>query len=92
MPLEFRWDRGKADANLEKHGVSFEEASAVFGDPLSITVPDPDHSEDEARFVLVGQSFRGKHLVVVHSEREGGIRIVSARLATRRERRDYEQT
>jgi uncharacterized DUF497 family protein len=92
MPLEFRWDRGKADANLEKHDVSFEEASTVFGDPLSITVPDPDHSEDEARLVIVGQSFRGKLLVVVHSEREDGIRIISARLATRRERRDYEQT
>lgn len=91
MPLEFRWDREKGAANIEKHGVSFEEASTAFGDPLSITVGDPDHSEDEARFVLVGQSFRGKLLVVVHSEQEGGIRIISAREATRRERRDYEQ-
>ena len=91
MPLEFTWDRAKADANLDKHNVSFEEASTAFGDPLSITVPDPDHSEDEARFVLIGQSFQGKLLVVVHSERQGGIRLISARPATRRERRDYEQ-
>ncbi|MCP3997282.1 MAG: BrnT family toxin [bacterium] len=77
MPLDFTWDRAKASANLKKHDVSlFEEASTAFGDPLSITVPDPGHSEDEARFVLVGQSFQGKLLVVVHSERE---------------RRDYEQ-
>ncbi len=91
MPLEFSWDSEKAVANLEKHRVSFEEASTAFGDPLSITVRDPDHSEEEARFVMVGQSFRGRLLVVVHSAREGSIRIISAREATRRERRDYEQ-
>ena len=60
MPLEFSWDSEKAVANLEKHRVSFEEASTAFGDPLSITVRDPDHSEEEARFVMVGQSFRGR--------------------------------
>ena len=91
MPLEFTWDRSKATSNLEKHGVSFEEASTAFGDPLSITVPDPDQSHDESRFVLMGQSFRGKLLVVVHSERGESIRIISARAATRRERREYEQ-
>lgn len=91
MPLEFTWDREKAAANLAKHGVAFEEASTAFGDPLSVTVHDPDHSDDETRFVLVGQSFRGKLLVVVHSERGGSIRMISAREATRRERRDYEQ-
>ena len=91
MAREFTWDPRKAAANLEKRGVSFEDASTAFGDPLSVTVGDPDHSEDEARFVLIGQSFRGQLLVVVHSERESGIRIVSAREATRRERRDYEQ-
>lgn len=91
MPVEFRWDRQKAARNLKKHGVSFKEASTTFGDSLSITVQDPDHSEGEARFVLVGQSFRGKLLVVVHSEREGSIRIISAREANRRERKDYEQ-
>ena len=91
MALNFSWDRGKAEANLEKHGVSFEEASTAFGDPLSLTVHDPGHSDDETRFVLVGLSFTGTLLVVVHSERKEGIRIISAREATRRERRDYEQ-
>ena len=68
MPLEFTCDRDKAASNLAKHAVSFEEASTTFGDPLSITVHDPDHSESESRFVLIGQSFRAKLLVVVHSE------------------------
>ncbi len=89
--MEFSWDSDKAAANAEKHGVTFEEATTAFGDPLSITVHDPEHSEDETRFVLVGQSFTGKLLVVVHSERESGIRVISAREATRRERRDYGQ-
>jgi len=89
--MKFSWDSDKAAANAEKHGVTFEEATTAFGDPLSITVHDPEHSEDETRFVLVGQSFTGKLLVVVHSERESGIRVISAREATRRERRDYGQ-
>ena len=91
MPLIFSWDPKKSAANLEKHGVSFEDASTAFGDPLSVTVGDPNHSGDETRFVLVGQSFRGRLLVVVHSEQENSIKIISAREATRRERRDYEQ-
>jgi uncharacterized DUF497 family protein len=91
MGLLFNWDGRKAAANLEKHGISFEEATTAFGDPLSVTVHDPDHSEDETRFVLIGQSFQGKLVVIVHSELESGIRIISAREATRRERRDYEQ-
>ena len=91
MSLEFSWDPKKAVDNLGKHGVSFEEASTAFGDPLSITVDDPDHSENEARFILVGQSFMGKLLIVVHSELEEGIRLISAREATLRERRTYEQ-
>ena len=91
MAMLFTWDARKAAANLEKHGVSFEEASTAFGDPLSVTVHDPDHSDDETRFVLIGQSFQGKLVIVVHSELENGIRIISAREATRRERRDYEQ-
>ncbi|MCG6868496.1 MAG: BrnT family toxin [Gammaproteobacteria bacterium] len=89
--MEFAWHARKAVANLKKHGVSFEDASTAFGDPLSVTVGDPDHSEDEARFVLIGQSFRSQLIVVVHSEAKDGIRIVSAREATRRARRDYEQ-
>jgi uncharacterized DUF497 family protein len=81
----------KATANLSKHDVSFEEATTVLGDPLSLTIRDPAHSEDETRYVLIGQSFRGRLLVVVHTEVDDSIRIVSARAATRRERRTYEQ-
>ena len=92
MGLEFSWNAEKAALNLSKHGVTFEEASTVFGDPLSVTVFDPDHSEEESRFVIVGQSFEGKLIVVVHSELEDSIRIISARLATRREREVYEQS
>lgn len=89
--MNFEWDSNKAAANLEKHGVSFEEASTAFGDPLSLTVDDPGHSGDEQRFVLLGLSFRGRLLVVAHTDRGDVVRIISARLATRRERRDYEQ-
>lgn len=91
MPLSFEWDESKARSNLAKHGVSFEEASTVFGDPLSLTIPDPDHSESEDRFVIVGHSHQGKLLVVVHSNRGDNIRIISARRANRRERRNYEE-
>ena len=91
MALEFIWDPEKAASNLEKHGVRFEDASTAFGDSLSITIPDPAHSESEHRYVLMGRSIGGQLLVVVHSERKGSIRIISAREATRRERRDYEQ-
>ena len=91
MALEFTWDANKAASSLEKHGVSFEEASTAFGDPLSITVHDPNHSEDETRFVLVGLTFEGKPVIVVHVELEDSIRIISAREATRLERNDYEQ-
>jgi uncharacterized protein len=91
MALRFSWDPRKAAANLRKHGVAFEEASTAFGDPLSITVPDPDHSADEERFVLIGVSRQHRLLVVVHGERsEEEVRLISARLANRRERRDYE--
>jgi len=91
MGLKFSWNPEKAASNLAKHGVSFEEASTIFGDPLSFTVSDPDHSDNEFRFVIVGQSFQGNLLVVVHSELEDSIRIISARQATRREREAYEQ-
>ena len=91
MALEFSWNPSKAAANLEKHGVRFEDASTAFADPLSITVPDPAHSDDEQRYVMVGRSIEGKLLVVVHSERKDSIRIISAREASRRERREYEQ-
>jgi uncharacterized protein len=89
--VHFEWDPEKAGANERKHGVSFGEAATAFGDPLSLTIADPDHSDREDRFVLLGESFRGRLLVVVHTEREDRIRLISARLATRRERRAYEE-
>lgn len=91
MSLIFKWDKRKAAANLKKHGVSFQEAATVFGDPLSITIEDPDHSEDEPRFIIIGQSYQGQTIVVAHAERGDNIRIISARLATRRERQAYEE-
>ena len=91
MPLGFEWDETKAGANLTKHGVSFEEAATVFGDPLSLTIPDPAHSQAEDRFVIIGQSHRRKLLVVVHTERGDNIRVISARRASKRERKVYEE-
>lgn len=88
--LEFEWDERKAEANLKKHGVSFFEAASAFLDELGLVIADPDHSEEENRFVLVGQSVYGRVLVVVHVERGVRLRIISARQATRREREDYE--
>ena len=91
MPLRFAWDARKAAANLRKHGVSFAEAATAFGDPLSITIADPDHSVTETRFILIGRS-RNDHLVVVaHMERGETIRLISARPASRRERDRYEE-
>ena len=89
--MRFEWDREKAAANHEKHGVTFEEAATAFGDPLSITILDPDHSDDEERYVLVGLAESGRLVVVVHTDRDDSIRIISARLASRGERRSYEQ-
>lgn len=86
----FEWHRAKAKANLQKHEISFEEAMSVFADPLSVTLADPDHSADESRFIDIGLSTRGEVLVVVYTERESTIRIISARRATRLERRVYE--
>jgi uncharacterized DUF497 family protein len=88
--LIFEWDPEKAQGNLNKHGVSFEEATEVFSDPLSLTVPDPDHSQAEDRFVTLGSTRNAVLVVVVHTDREGRVRIVSARKATPKERKDYE--
>jgi len=85
------WDEEKAQANLQKHGVSFEEADSVFDDPLSITIPDPDHSIGEDRYIDIGQSSKKRILVVVYAERRKRIRLISARLATRAERKKYEE-
>ena len=91
MPLTFEWDSRKARSNLAKHGVGFQEASTIFGDPLSLTIPDPEHSLSEERYITVGRAFSGKLLVVVHTERGDNIRIISARRASRRERKFYEK-
>ncbi len=91
MPLTFEWDPLKARSNLAKHRVGFEEASTVFGDPLSLTIPDPEHSRTEKRYVTMGIAFTGKLLVVVHTDRGNNIRIISARRASRRERKSYEK-
>ena|SRR5438128_7827305 len=89
--LRFNWDRDKAAANLRKHGVDFHEAATAFGDPLSITVPDPEHSIGEERWLLVGQSVARRLVVVAHTEQGDEIRIINARPATRRERQTYEE-
>jgi uncharacterized DUF497 family protein len=91
MPLRFEWDPEKADSNYRKHGVSFEEAATVFGDPLSITIADPDHSAQEHRFITVGSSASGRVVVVSHTDRDDATRIINARLATRLERKSYEE-
>jgi uncharacterized DUF497 family protein len=88
--MEFEWDLRKAERNLAAHGVSFDEASTVFGDPLAATAEDSAHSEVENRFVTIGQSSSGRLLVVIHTERGERIRLISARTATHRERRQYE--
>jgi uncharacterized DUF497 family protein len=87
----FEWDPKKAEANLSKHGVSFREAVSAFGDPLSMNMADPDHSEAEERFIVLGMSDRYRLLVVSYTERPPRTRIISARLATRHERKQYEK-
>ena len=89
--MHFEWDFAKAAENLRGHGVSFEEATSVFFDPLSQTGRDPDHSVVEERFVTFGLSSGGRLLVVAHSERGDRIRLISARPATRAERKLYEE-
>jgi uncharacterized DUF497 family protein len=87
----FEWDHAKAKVNLRKHGVSFEEASTVFGDVRSVTVHDPEYSNEEDRFVDIGFSGKLRLLVVVYTEREDRIRIISARRATTKEQKIYEE-
>lgn len=89
--MSFEWDPRKATSNLAKHGVSFDEAASVFVDPLAASGPDPDHSIDESRYVTFGVSGLGRLLVVSHTHRSGAIRIISARRATRAERKIYEE-
>ncbi len=92
MTIGFEWDEAKAKSNFRKHGVSFDDAVTVFDDRLAITLDDPDHSEEEQRFVTIGNSNAGRLLVVCHSDRPNRIRLISARKANRRERRYYEDT
>ena len=93
MPgIAFEWDRRTDVANLRKPGVGLGEASPVFDDPLSITIPDPDHGSDEDRFVIVGMSDKRSLLIVVHTIRGERIRLISARPATKHEKRKYEDS
>jgi uncharacterized DUF497 family protein len=89
--MEFEWDLAKARRNERKHGLRLEEAATVFGDPLAVTFADPDHSTEEPRFLTIGISGLGRLLIVSHTERAGRIRLISAREATRRERKIYEE-
>lgn len=91
MGYIFEWDPVKANANVRKHGVTFDEASTVFGDPLNLLMADPDHSYDEDRSLLLGMSNRRKLLVVAFAERPPRTHLISARRATRHERRRYEE-
>ena len=92
MALSFEWNKRKAESNLRAHGVSFREATTVFADPLAITISDPDHSSAEMCFLDIGLSCFGRLLVVSYTERANKIRLISARLAARNERRQYEET
>ena len=88
--LSFEWDIEKAKGNERIHGITFDEASTVFADPLSLTINDPLHSEKEERFILMGISHKNRMLIVVHTERGDNIRVISARRATKKERLYYE--
>ena len=92
MALNFKWDDKKAKSNLLKHNISFEEASTAFADNLSITIEDPLHNEDENRLILIGKSIYFKTLVVIHLEQTDSIRIISARKATKKEQKFYEES
>jgi uncharacterized DUF497 family protein len=89
--MEFEWDEDKAAANLAKHGVSFEEAQTVFDDPLYVDFYDPDHSIAEHRYIIIGESQARRLIIVSYTERDGKIRLISAREVTRSEREAYEE-
>jgi uncharacterized DUF497 family protein len=91
VPVDYEWDEEKAARNLEKHGISLADAATVFGDPLYVDFYDPDHSSDEQRYLVIGMS-RESHLVIVsYTERNDGIRLISAREVTSAERKAYEE-
>ncbi|MEM6837062.1 MAG: BrnT family toxin [Cyanobacteria bacterium P01_C01_bin.120] len=89
--MQFEWDENKAERNLSKHGVPFEEVKTVFDDSLYVDFYDPDHSEDEERYLIVGESNQGRVLLVSYTERGNSIRLISAREVTRTERQAYEE-
>jgi uncharacterized protein len=89
--MEFEWDEGKAETNLIKHGVSFDDAQTIFNDPLYVDFYDPDHSEDEDRYLIIGESNRGRLLIVSYTERGNNTRLISARETTKSERKIYEE-
>jgi len=89
--MKFEWDPTKATANIKKHGVTFQEAATIFGDPLAITFDDPDHSMGENRFITFGLSLQKRLIVVSHTERGDRTRIINARLMDRKERKIYEE-
>ncbi len=91
MNLNFEWDENKANANLKKHKISFEEAKTIFNDPFLMTFPDPYHSSIEKRYINLGCSSKGRILIVIHTERGANIRLISCRKATPSERRVYEE-
>ena len=89
--MRFEWDANKAEANLSKHSVSFDEAKTVFDDPLYADFYDPDHSDDEHRYIIIGESQQGRLLIVSYTERGDMIRLISAREVTRAEQEAYEE-
>ncbi|RJQ59840.1 MAG: BrnT family toxin [Desulfobacteraceae bacterium] len=89
--MEFEWDSNEAKMNQRKHGVAFKEAATVFRDPLSITIDDPDYSEEEDRYIIIGLSDAGRLLIVSHTDRGSRTRIINARELTRSEREAYEE-
>lgn len=91
MGYIFEWDPKKGESNAQKHGVTFDEASTAFGDPLGLLMPDPDHSLGEERYLLLGMSNRRRLVVVAFAERPPRTRLISARRATREERKQYEE-
>ena len=88
--MQFEWDANKAAENQRNHGISFDEAASIFGDPLATTIDDPDHSIEEFRFLTLGYTKNQRLIVVSHTEREGSIRMISAREPTPQERKQYE--
>ncbi|MFM6013895.1 MAG: BrnT family toxin [Dolichospermum sp.] len=89
--MEFEWDTKKAESNLSKHGISFTEAQTVFDDPLYVDFYDPDHSETEHRYIIIGESSKNRILLVAYTEREDKIRIISARKVTKQELKAYQE-